>query len=74
MKKVIYMKFFENGEMTKSEKVCNDFDDLAKTYDECVDDFCSVCKEYGQFSEEDLYCAEGNALGVTYKVLVVDYI
>lgn len=71
MKKVIYMKFFENGEMTKSEKVCNDVDGLVKTYDECVDDFCSVCKEYGEFSE-DLCYAEGNALGTTYKVLVVD--
>lgn len=72
MKKVIYVKSFEDGRLTKREKTCKDFVDLARTFDECVGSFRDFCEKYGDFQEDDLCYAEGHALGMNCKVMVIE--
>lgn len=72
MKKVIYVRCFPDGMVTRNEKTCESFDDLIRTFDECVGSFRDFCKEYGDFTEEDLSHAEGNAMGISHRVKVID--
>jgi len=71
MKKVVYVKSCD-GKTTKTEKVCEDLVDLMRTFDECVGSFRDFCKEYGEFQEKDLSVAEGHALGMDYKVMIIN--
>lgn len=72
MKKVIYVRCFPDGMVTRNEKTCESFVDLARTFDECVGSFRDFCNEYGDFTEEDLSHAEGNAMGISHRVKVID--
>ena len=71
-KRVSFVKVYSDGIERKSEKVCNSETEMRKCFDECVDSFEEFCKKFGAFMKRDYRMASGEAMGITFAVMVAN--
>lgn len=71
-KRVILSKIYSDGIERKTEKDCNTETEMRKCFDECVKSFEEFCKRFGAFVKRDYRMASGEAMGITFAVMVVN--
>lgn len=70
MKRITFVKIYD-GKVHLTERRIDE-EELNKTFDECVESFEKVCKEFGEFERDGYVSAKGNALGIMYMLEVED--
>lgn len=69
-KRVSFVKVYSDGIERKTEKVCNSETEMRKCFDECVKSFEEFCERFGAFMKRDYRMASGEAMGITFAVMV----
>ena len=70
MKRITFIKIYDDKVHLNENSITEE--KLNKTFDECVESFEKVCKEFGEFERNGYISAKGNALGTIYMLEVED--